>query len=133
MVMVGDPIGDFITRLKNASKVQKEEISIPFSSMKYAVAKKLVEHGFLKEAGKDEKKGKRSLDVSLAYSSHGTSKIRDVKRISKPGRRLYTPADGIMPVKHGRGLLILSTPKGILTGDEARKANVGGEMLFTIW
>lgn len=130
--MVNDPVADFIQRIKGASAVKKESLSIPFSSLKFAIAEKLVQRGFLRSA---EKKGKtkKNIEVTLSYGQNGVPKIRDVKRISKPGRRLYTPSREVQPVKHGYGLLILSTPKGILTGDEARKLNVGGETLFEIW
>ena len=130
--MTNDPIADFIQRLKGASAVKKETVSIPFSALKLAVAEKLVQRGFLKSA---EKKGKvkKTLEVELAYNQSGMPKIHDVKRISKPGRRLYTGSAEIPSVKHGHGLVILSTPKGILAGDEAKKQNVGGETLFSIW
>lgn len=130
--MTNDPIADFIQRLKGASAVKKESVSMPFSALKYAVAEKLVQRGFLKSA---EKKGKlkKTIEIELAYTLAGSPKIHDVKRISKPGRRLYTGSSTIQSVKHGHGLLILSTPKGILAGDEAKKQNVGGETLFSIW
>lgn len=131
--MVNDPIGDFVNRLKNAGAVNKENIEVPYSKLKHAVADKLVAAGFISSAKLQGKKVKKMLAVSLAYEDGGRSMIRDVKRISKPGRRMYKAVHEIMPVKFGKGKLILSTPKGILTGEEARKANVGGEELFAIW
>jgi small subunit ribosomal protein S8 len=131
--MVGDPIGDFITRLKNASAVKKETVSIPFSQLKLSVAEKLKQYNFIQDVETGGKKVRKTLEVTLAYRADGTPRIQDAKRLSKPGRRLYTPSRGIMPVKHGYGLIILSTPKGILSGDEAKKAKVGGETLFMIW
>jgi small subunit ribosomal protein S8 len=130
--MVNDPIADLIQRLKGGSMVKKETISMPYSNLKYAIAEKLRERGFVKGV---EKKGKtkKTLEVSLMYTHNGQPKIHDVKRISKPGRRLYTHAKEVVTVKHGHGLMVLSTPKGILTGDEARKQNIGGETLFSIW
>ena len=104
---------------------------MPFSALKYAVAQKLVQRGFLKSV--DQKgKVKKTLEIELMYSQSGTPKIHDVKRISKPGRRLYTGSQDVQSIKHGHGLLIVSTPKGILSGDEAKKQNVGGETLFSI-
>jgi small subunit ribosomal protein S8 len=130
--MVSDPIGDFINRLKNAGAVKKEQVEIPYSLMKHAVADKLVATGYLTSAKMQGKKVKKTLVVSLAYE-HGRSMIRDVKRISKPGRRLYASVHEIVPVKFGKGKLVLSTPEGILTGEEAKAKNVGGEQLFKIW
>jgi small subunit ribosomal protein S8 len=130
--MVNDPIADFIQRLKGGSAVKKEAVTMPYSNLKYAIAEKLRERGFVKAVEKKGKTGKM-LEVSLMYSTNGRPKITDVKRISKPGRRLYAQAKEITTVKHGHGLMVLSTPKGILAGDEARKQNIGGETLFSIW
>lgn len=131
--MVTDPIGDFINRLKNAGVVNKETVELPYSLLKHAVADKLVSAGFLTSAKMQGKKVKKTLLVSLAYEKDGRSMIRGVARVSKPGRRLYAGTQEIIPVKFGKGKLILSTPKGILTGEEAKTANVGGEQLFKIW
>lgn len=131
--MVGDPVGDLIVRLTNAGAVRKESISVPYSKLKHAVVDKLVERGYAVSAKMQGKKVKKTLEVVLKYTADGSAFIRGVKRVSKPGRRLYTNTAGIHPVKFGKGLMILSTPKGILTGDEARKENVGGEQMFIIW
>lgn len=131
--MVGDPIGDFITRLRNAGAVRKETVSVPFSVLKYAIAEKLKQRGFVKNVEKGGNKGRKTIEIELLYRTDGSPRIRVAKRLSKPGRRLYVPAKAIMPVKHGHGLLVLSTPKGILSGEEAKKEKVGGETLFTLW
>ncbi len=131
--MVGDPIGDFIIQLKNAGMVKKRTVSIPYSKLKHAVADKLVEAGFIAEAIKRGKKVKKTLDITLKYDTKGEHEIRGVKRVSKPGRRLYIGVAEIFPVKFGKGKRILSTPAGILTGEEAKEKNVGGEELFIIW
>ncbi|MDO8522081.1 MAG: 30S ribosomal protein S8 [bacterium] len=131
--MVNDTIGDFIIRLKNAGAVKKESVSVPFSSLKLAVAEKLKDAGFVASIDKKGKKVRKTLDVVLKYDSDGIHVIHGVKRISKPGRRMYRSVSEIMPVRYGHGTLVLSTPKGILTGKEARKENVGGEALFEIW
>lgn len=130
--MVNDPIGDMITRLQNASAVQKESVAIPYSKMKEAIALSLKKAGFVGDVSKDGEGVKKVLIVELKYNS-GTSMIRGVKRISKPGRRLYAGARDVHPVKYGKGALILSTPRGILTDAEARKVRAGGETLFKIW
>ena len=131
--MVNDPVSDFIIRLKNAGMVRKAEVSLPYSKLKAAIADKLVEAGFLASTEKHGKKAKKSLDVVLKYDANGMSAIRGVQRISKPGRRMYISVSEIHPVKFGKGKRILSTPAGILTGEEARSKNVGGEELFIIW
>ncbi len=131
--MVNDPIGDMIIQLKNAGMVGKSEVSLPYSKLKHAVADKLVASGFVVSAQKRGKKIKKTLDLTLKYDLRGSHEIRGVKRISKPGRRLYIGVQEIFPVKFGKGKRILSTPAGILTGEEAKEKNVGGEELFIIW
>ena len=130
--MVGDTIGDFIIRLKNAGMVGKDTINVPYSKFRHAVADKLKEAGYIENAEQAGKKFPKTLEVKLKYEN-GAHKISGVKRVSKPGRRLYAKVGDIHPVKFGKGHLILSTPAGILTDDEARKQNVGGEQLFIIW
>lgn len=131
--MVGDPIGDFIIQLKNGGMVRKSVVSVPYSHLKHAIAEKLVEAGFIAGADKHGKKVKKTLDITLKYDAGGVHHIQGVQRISKPGRRLYKSVAEIFPVKFGRGKRILSTPIGIVTGEEAREKNVGGEELFIIW
>jgi len=131
--MVNDPVADFINRLVNAGAVKHAVVSLPFSNLKLAIAEKLKDAGYVEGAEKKGKKVKKTLDVTLKYTSAGMHRINGVKRISKPGRRLYRAVHEITPVRYGKGALILSTPKGILTDKEARKANVGGEAMFEIW
>ena len=130
--MVGDTIGDFIIRLKNAGAVGKAEVSLPYSKLKHAIADKLVAAGYLESAVQDGKKVQKNLGVTLKYEN-GKHFINGVKRVSKPGRRLYTKVADIHKIKFGQGHMILSTPAGILTNDEAKAQNVGGEQLFIIW
>jgi small subunit ribosomal protein S8 len=132
--MVGDTIGDFIIRLKNAGMVGKKEISVPYSKLRHAIADKLVAAGYIEKAEQQGKKDKvqKTLAVTLKYEG-GKHRINGVKRVSKPGRRLYTKVADIHRVKFGNGHMILSTPAGILTNEEARTQNVGGEQLFIIW
>jgi len=130
--MVGDTIGDFIIRLKNAGAVGKTEVSLPYSKLKHAVADKLVAAGYIENAKQEGKKVQKNLVVTLKYEN-GKHYIHGVKRVSKPGRRLYTKVADIHKVKFGQGHMILSTPAGILTNDEAKAQNVGGEQLFIIW
>ena len=130
--MVGDTIGDFIIQLKNAGMVGKKQIAVPYSKLRHAVATKLVEAGYIVAASQEGKKVQKTLAVTLKYEG-GKHRINGVKRVSKPGRRLYTKVASIHPVKFGNGHMILSTPAGILTNEEARAQNVGGEQLFIIW
>lgn len=130
--MVNDPVADFIIQLKNAGMVGKANVAVPYSKLKHAIADKLVAAGFITSAEQRGKGVKQELVCELRYDA-GKHYIRGVQRISKPGRRLYAGVAEIHPVKFGHGKLILSTPAGILTDDEAREQNVGGEQLFKIW
>ncbi len=132
-MMITDPIGDLIVRLTNAGAVKKQTVSIPFSNFKVAIAEKLKETGWVKAVEKKGKKIKKTIDVTLKYDVSGKHVINGVKRVSKPGRRIYRGFEEIIPVKYGYGSLILSTPKGIKTDKEARNEKVGGEALFEIW
>lgn len=130
--MVTDRVGDFIIRLKNAGAIGNQNVSMPYSKHIEAIANKLKELGFV-ERVEVSKKGHGTLEVTLAYDSKGKHKIHDVKRISKPGRRMYVPAREAHTVKNGLGARVLSTPKGILSDKEARKVRTGGETLFEVW
>lgn len=131
--MTNDPVADLINRLKNAGAVKHATVSLPFSNLKLAIAEKLKDAGYVKAVEKKGKKVKKTLDIMLKYTESGVPVIQGVKRVSKPGRRLYRSVHEIMPVRYGHGALILSTPKGIKTDKEARKEKVGGEALFEIW
>ena len=131
--MVSDTIGDFIVRLKNGGMVGKETVSVPYSKLRHSIADKLVEAGYLAAAKAEGKlPQEKQLEVTLNYEN-GEHRINGVQRVSKPGRRLYAKVTDIHPVKFGKGHMILSTPAGILTGEEAKEKNVGGEQLFMIW
>jgi small subunit ribosomal protein S8 len=130
--MIHDTISDLIIQIKNASSTKKESVLIPYSNLKFAIASKLSEKGFVKSPVKKGKKVAKFLEIGLIYND-GVARISDVERLSKPSKRIYIGASEIRPVKQGYGSLILSTPNGILSDDEARKAKVGGEILFKIW
>ena len=131
--MVSDTIGDLIIRLKNAGAVKKETVSVPYSKLRHAVLTKLAEAGYIESAApKGEQVQEKTLEVTLRYEN-GVPRINGVKRVSKPGRRLYCGVADIYPVKFGKGHMILSTPAGILTNEEAKEQKVGGEQLFIIW
>ena len=128
--MVTDPISDFLIRLKNGSAVRREAVLVPFSSMKLRLAELLSREGYV---GKVGRKASGALEVELRYGVSGRPAITGATRISKPSRRLYRGVRDIHPVKRGHGLLVLSTPHGVLTGKEAHKKRAGGEVLFEIW
>lgn len=131
--MTTDPIADLINQIKNAGAVKKATVSVPFSNFKLSIAEKLKETGWVKAVEKKGKKVKKTLDITIKYNEDGKAFIQGVKRISKPGRRIYRGFEEVIPVKYGFGALILSTPKGIKTDKEAKKEKVGGEALFQIW
>jgi small subunit ribosomal protein S8 len=128
-----DPIADFINRLSNAGAVKKATVSVPFSMFKLAIAEKLQGAGYVQGVEKKGKKVKKTIDIALKYDAQGRPAIKGVKRVSKPGRRMYAGVHDLKTVKYGHGALILSTPQGIMTDKEARLAKVGGEALFEIW
>lgn len=128
--MVSDKVGDFIIRLKNAGAVQHESVDVPYSTYLESIAKKLCELGFV---GEVEKSDDRTLRVGLLYDVKNKAHINGVRRISKPGRRLYVSHNEAHTVAGGIGARILSTPKGILSDAQARRTRTGGEALFEIW
>ncbi len=131
--MVSDRVGDFIIRLKNAGAIGASSVALPHSGHIEAIAKKLKELGFVSDVSSVKKDDRTMLEVALAYTDRGEHKIHGVKRVSKPGRRLYVSARDAHSVKNGMGARILSTPKGILSDAQARKVRAGGENLFEIW
>ena len=127
-----DSISNLITQLKNASAARKEVVTVPASNLVEAVAEALARKGYVKPAVKKGKTIKKTLEIGLIYNG-GNARIADVKRLSKPSKRLYKGYSEIFPIKQGFGSMFISTPKGILSDDEARKEKVGGEILFNIW
>ena len=134
--MVSDRVGDFIIRLQNAARIGKFDVSVPYSGHLLAIAKKLKELGFISAIevkSKDDSDVKKTFVVTLALDANGNTRLRGVKRISKPGRRLYAPYTAAHRVKGGTGVRILSSSSGIISDAEARKNHSGGENLFEIW
>ena len=128
-----DPISDMLIRVKNAGLARKESALVPYSNIKMEIANLLVREGFVKGAHKRTRQGKKMIEVVLKYNKSGLHSVNDVSRISKPSRRIYYGLAKVHPVKYGYGRLVLSTPSGVMTGREARKAGVGGEAMFKIW
>lgn len=130
--MVTDSIADMIVRIKNAGDAGKAEVAVPYSKMKHAIADVLVREGFAKSVAKKGKKVGKFLEIALVFDENGP-KIRGFERVSKLSKRVYQKARDIRLVKGGHGILVLTTPKGIVTDREAKKEKVGGEALFKIW
>jgi len=132
--MQTDPIGDFLTRIRNAAAAKHQRVDVPVSKLKTEIARILKEEGYISTYKLvDENKSRKQLRVFLKYTPDRRSVITGLKRISRPGARRYLGADEIRPVVGGLGVSILTTPKGLLSGRAARKANVGGELLCEIW
>ncbi len=128
-----DKIGDMLTTIKNAGQASKASVVIPYSNLRHAIAECLSKQNYVGAISKrTDKKDKPVLEIVISYNGK-SPKMKNVERVSKPSRRIYMKAKELRPVKNGSGLLVVSTPKGVLTGDEARKELVGGEVLFKIW
>lgn len=128
-----DKIADMLVMVKNANIAGKDSVVTPYSTYKHAIAQCLVKNGFIKTASKKTgKDGFPALELELIYKGKDP-KVTHVERVSRPSRRIYFGANDIRSVRNGYGLLVLSTPKGVLDGKSARKEQVGGEALFKIW
>lgn len=132
MSATSDPIADMLTRIRNAVKAEHLKVDIPSSKMKVAIAKILKDEGFVKNFKIIEDNKQRVLRIYLKYSEENQPAILNLKRISKPGRRVYTKAEELIPVFNNIGIWILSTPKGVITNKAAKKLNVGGEIICEI-
>ncbi|OGR30720.1 MAG: 30S ribosomal protein S8 [Desulfuromonadaceae bacterium GWB2_53_15] len=128
-----DPIADMLTRIRNANMVKLQKVDIPSSNLKVNIATVLKQEGFIKNYKVISDNLQGVLRVYLKYIDEKDSVINEIKRVSKPGGRVYKKAEDIPVVKSGMGVAILSTSKGIITDNAARKAGVGGEILCTIW
>jgi len=131
--MTTDPIADMLTRIRNAALARHDFTLVPASSVKLAIAKILREEGFIQDYEVLKGKPQRMIKIYLRYSEDNGSVITGLKRVSKPGLRVYTQRKEIPRVMGGLGVAIISTPKGVLTGQEAWRQGVGGELLCYIW
>ena len=128
-----DSIADMLTRIRNASSAKHDSVKIPASNMKKAIAQILVDEGYIK-GFKVEEDGKQGIiEIELKYGPNKSSVITGLRRVSKPGLRIYTDCENMPKVIKGLGIAILSTSKGVMTDKDARKANVGGEVLAFVW
>ncbi len=136
MTYVNDPIADMLTRVRNALMAGNEEVAIPHSKMKEEIARILKEEGYIEDYLVGDEKPFAWMNLRLKYVGQRRERrplITDLKRISKPGRRIYTSYKDVPWVLSGMGIAILTTPKGIMTGQQARREKVGGEVLCYVW
>jgi small subunit ribosomal protein S8 len=127
-----DPIADMLTKIRNAGAVGKKTVSIPYTVFKYELGKILEKQGFIdkmKKRGRDKKK----IVLALKYDDNQKTRINEIKRISKPGRRIYFNRKKLYLPKNGYGMLVVSTSKGLLTSKEAKEKNLGGEAICEVW
>lgn len=127
-----DPIADLLTRVRNAAMVGKSEIRVPTSKLKKVVAEQLVKNNYLADVKVEDGKPRGTLVVTIAKPGENCN-ITEISRISKPGRRVYVAAADIPKVKQGRGIVLVSTSQGVMTGAEAVKQKLGGELLLKVY
>ena len=132
-MQVTDAIADMLTRIRNANAAKHDSVKIPASNMKKAIAQILVDEGYIKGFTVEEDGKQGIMEVQLKYGPGKTQVITGLRRVSKPGLRIYTNCEDMPKVMKGLGIAILSTPKGVMTDKDARKANVGGEVLAFVW
>lgn len=140
---IEDPVADMLTRIKNANERFHNQVTVPRSNLKLAIAKILKEEGYIKDYGERSQDSKQDILIQLKYKRKSGERgkgrrkqvrvIEGIERVSKPATRVYTQADEIPEVLSGLGTCVLSTSSGVMTGKEARKRGVGGEVLFKIW
>ena len=132
-MQITDAIADMLTRIRNANSAKHDSVKVPASNMKKAIAQILVDEGYIKGFTVEEDGKQGMLDIQLKYGPNKSQVITGLRRVSKPGLRIYTNVEDMPKVMKGLGIAILSTPKGIMTDKDARKANVGGEVLAFVW
>lgn len=128
-----DPIADFLTRIRNGQMANHAEVVIPANKLKFEIAKILSRTGYVGEVEMIDAQPQKRIRVALKYDQQNKPIIRQIKRISKPSRRVYVSVDEIPSILNGLGISIVSTSRGVLTGNEARTQNVGGELLCSVY
>ena len=131
--MLSDPIADMLTRIRNAVAVERPHVEIPLSNLKKGVADVLKREGYIWDWQAVEEGSAPQLRLDLKYGPNGERVIQNIRRVSKPGRRVYCQARQLKPILHGMGISILSTSRGVVSDREARQKNLGGEVLCEIW
>lgn len=132
-MQITDSIADMLTRIRNANSAKHDSVKIPASNMKKAIAQILVDEGYIKSFTVEEDGKQGVIEVQLKYGPNKSQVITGLRRVSKPGLRIYSSCEDMPKVMKGLGTVIVSTPKGVMTDKDARKANVGGEVLAFIW
>jgi small subunit ribosomal protein S8 len=131
--MMTDPIADMLTRIRNAVRVERSSLELPASKVKRGLAEVLKREGYIWDWEELESKPSNQLRLHLKYGPNGERVIRHIRRVSKPGRRVFSSAERLRPVLDGLGILIISTSRGVISDREARQRNLGGEVLCEIW
>jgi small subunit ribosomal protein S8 len=130
---ITDTVADFITRIRNAHRAHHQKLDVPTSKLKVEIARILKEEGYIANYKAAEEDGQKVLRVYLKYGPNNEAVIRDLQRVSRPGCRVYVGKDEIRRVQGGLGISIITTPKGVMTGRQARREGVGGEILCEVW
>lgn len=128
-----DPVADFLTRIRNSIRARHQKLDVPASKLKLEIARILKEEGYIANYKPTEEDGQKVIRVYLKYGPNSEAVIRDLQRVSKPGCRVYLGRDQIRRVQGGLGISIMTTPKGVMTGRQARREGVGGEILCEVW
>jgi small subunit ribosomal protein S8 len=128
-----DPVADFLTRIRNSIRARHQKLDVPASKLKAEIARILKEEGYISNFKTTEENGRPVLRVYLKYGANNEAAIRDLERISRPGCRVYIGREEIRRVQGGLGISIMTTPRGVMTGRQARREGVGGEVLCEIW
>lgn len=131
--MYTDPIADMLTRIRNAALAKKSDLVLPYSKFKRSLADVLLKEGFIAGVSEPMEAKHKMLQINLKYTPEGEAVIAGIKRVSKPGQRIYLPVDKIPRTNSGYGVTVVSTPKGLLTDRQARKDRVGGEVVCQVW
>ncbi|MFH1582584.1 MAG: 30S ribosomal protein S8 [bacterium] len=127
-----DPITDMLNRIRNAQAVEHPTVDVPFSKFKYGLAKILEKNGFISKVEKKNKKSKDSMEITLKYNDK-IGAISGLRKVSKPGQKIYSDYLKLKRIKSGYGISVISTSKGLMTDREAKKSKIGGEVIFEIW
>jgi small subunit ribosomal protein S8 len=131
--MMTDPIADMLTRIRNAVRVERSHVDMPLSKVKRGLADVLKREGYIWDWKELEAQPARQLRLELKYGPNGERVIREIRRVSKPGRRIYSRAKDLRPVLNGLGISVISTSRGVVSDREARQRNLGGEVLCELW
>jgi len=128
-----DPVADFLTRIRNSIRARHQKLDVPASKLKAEIARILKDEGYIANYKATEENGQKVIRVYLKYGTNNEAAIRDLQRVSRPGCRVYLGRDEIRRVQGGLGISIMTTPKGVMTGRQARREGVGGEVLCEVW